>query len=71
MLIIFSLIKSLVLGAEEMDQFIKSLCCSYRASELNSQHLLVTPVTGDSVPSSDLCRHQAHTWCAYIHSKLS
>ena len=27
-----------------------------------------TPVLGKMLPSSDLCWHQAHMWCTYIHA---
>ena len=28
----------------------------------------VTAVPGESMPSSDLCRHHAHSWCTCLHA---
>lgn len=51
----------------------KSTCCSGRGLGFGSQNShgssqpSITLIRGDPVPSSDLYRHQACTWCTFIH----
>lgn len=53
---------------------VKNIHCLYRELRFSGQHphggskLSITPVLGDSKPSSDLCRHQVYPWCTYIYA---
>lgn len=52
---------------------VKTTCCSCRGPRFSSQHPhggskpSVTPVLQNLVPSSDLFKHQAGSWCIYTH----
>lgn len=52
---------------------VENSCCSDRELQLSSQYPcgssqpFVIPILEDLVPSSSLCRHQAHMWCKHNH----